>query len=95
MIHAYLEITLDIAEGDRPQAAAVFFRYRDPFLKTISGAVSKSLLVRTADVQVLHGFTDLGRAEAYLSSPLFTQDVVAALKPFLRHAPEVRIYACE
>ena len=31
-------------------------------------------------------------AQAYLDSPLFTQDVVAGLKPYLNSAPDVRIF---
>jgi hypothetical protein len=41
---------------------------------------------------VLHGFTTVAQAQAYLSSPLFTQDVVAGLKPYLNSAPDVRIF---
>lgn len=43
---AYLEITLKVNENDRAAAAAVYTKYRQPFLDTISGAVSKQLLVR-------------------------------------------------
>jgi hypothetical protein len=50
------------------------------------------LLVRDEDVQVLHGFTTVAQAQAYLSSPLFMQDVVAGLKPYLNSAPDVRIF---
>ena len=59
---AYLEITLKVAAKDRPSAAAVYTKYKLPFLKTIAGAQSKMLLLRDEDgedVQVLHGF-DLG-----------------------------------
>ena len=58
----------------------------------IDGAISKELLIRDEDVQVLHGFKTVAQAQAYLHSPLFTQDVVAELKPYLNRAPEVRIY---
>ncbi|MEV6982131.1 hypothetical protein AB0M95_12840 [Sphaerisporangium sp. NPDC051017] len=43
-------------------------------------------------MQVLHGFATAADAKAYLSSELFTQDVVAALQPYLNGAPDVRIY---
>ena len=43
-------------------------------------------------MQVLHGFNTREQAQAYLSSDLFTQDVVEALKPYLNSAPDVRIY---
>jgi len=90
---AYLEITLTIDEADRPAAAAVYQQYRQPFLDTISGATSKALLVREKDVQVLHGFGSTDEAEAYLSSELFTKDVVGGLSPLLKADPEIRIYA--
>ena len=89
---AYLEITLKIAESDRQSAAAVYSKYKQPFLDSISGAGSKELLLRDDDVQVLHGFDSVESAQSYLSSTLFTQDVVGALKPFLQGDPEIRIY---
>jgi hypothetical protein len=72
----------------------VYRTYREPFLKTIPGAVSKELLVRDEDVQVLHGFGNAEQAREYLQSSLFQNDVVTALKPFLAAEPEIRIYSC-
>ncbi|KHL04058.1 hypothetical protein [Sinomonas humi] len=89
---AYLQITLDIDPSDRPSAAAVYEKYKKPFLETISGAQSKELLLRDDDVQVLHGFGSVQCAQSYLSSELFTQDVVTALKPYLKADPDIRIY---
>jgi hypothetical protein len=89
---AYLEITLKIAEQDRATAAGVYTKYKAPFLNSIPGAKSKALLVRSEDVQVLHGFETVDQANAYLSSKLFNDDIVVALKPLLRADPEVRIY---
>ena len=89
---AYLQITLDISNENRAAAAGVYQKYKTPFLTTIEGATSKELLVRDEDVQVLHGFTTVAQAQAYLSSPLFMQDVVAGLKPYLNSAPDVRIF---
>ncbi len=89
---AYLEITLTIDEVDRPAAAGVYVKYEKPFLDTVSGAVSKELLLRGDDVQVLHGFTAKGDAEGYLKTKLFEEDVVSALKPYLKADPDVRIY---
>lgn len=63
-----------------------------PFLDTITGAQSKDLLIREEDVQVLHGFDTVANAEAYLSSELFTKDVVGGLSPLLQADPEIRIY---
>ncbi|MGY9519968.1 hypothetical protein ACTM6F_00910 [Citrobacter freundii] len=89
---AYLQITLDISNENRAAAAGVYQKYKTPFLTTIEGTTSKELLVRDEDVQVLHGFTTVAQAQAYLNSQLFTQDVVAGLKPYLNSAPDVRIY---
>jgi hypothetical protein len=89
---AMLQITLKIAHADRPAAAAIYQKYKAPFLDTIAGAKSKVLLVREEDVQVLHGFDSARDASAYLTSALFTADVVGSLAPLLAAAPEVRIY---
>lgn len=89
---AYLEITLKVDDADRPKAAGVYQEYKQPFLDTIKGATSKQLLVRDHDVQVLHGFATAEDAQAYLSSELFTQDVVGGLSPLLKAEPDIRIY---
>ncbi|TDG05796.1 hypothetical protein E1N52_22995 [Paraburkholderia guartelaensis] len=89
---AYLQITLKIAASKRAAAAGVYRQYKTPFLETIAGAKSKELLVREADVQVLHGFDSVEHAQAYLESALFTTDVVGALGPLLDDVPEVRVY---
>jgi quinol monooxygenase YgiN len=89
---AYLEISLKIEPGKRSAAAAVYKKYRQPFLDRIAGAHSKQLLVRDEDVQVLHGFDNAANARAYLASSLFSRDVVSELKPLLNKEPEVRIY---
>lgn len=88
----YLQITLKVANANRPTAAGVYEKYKAAFLNTIAGAKTKELLVRDDDVQVLHGFDSLDNANAYLSSALFNADVVEALKPLLDAAPDVRIY---
>ena len=92
---AYLEITLRVDPQDRPAAAAIYAKYKTPFLTKIPGAKSKELLVRDDDVQVLHEFATRKQAEAYLSSDIFTQDVVVSLKPLLKASPEVRIYSAD
>lgn len=88
----YLQITLEIAQANRAAAAAVYQKYKAPFLNSIEGAKSKELLVRDEDVQVQHGFDTLEHANAYLQSDLFTADVVGGLAPLLDAAPDVRIY---
>lgn len=90
---AYLEITLDIKTENRGSAAGIYLKYKQPFLTQIDGATSKELLIRTEDVQVLHGFESEDKAKAYLTTKLFENDVVRELKPFLESNPEVRIYS--
>ncbi|MGP4086415.1 hypothetical protein [Streptomyces sp. KR55] len=89
---AYLEITLQVESANRVAAAGVYEKYKQPFLDTVPGAISKQLLVRDEDVQVLHGFQTVADAKAYLASDLFTRDVVGGLSPLLKAAPEVRVY---
>ncbi len=92
MTKAYLEITMKIAGDNRAKAGAVYNQYKQPFLTTIPGALSKTLLVRNEDVQVLHGFESRAASEQYLKSALFSHDVVGALQPYLMADPEIRIY---
>lgn len=89
---AYLEITLKIANENRPAAAGVYNDYRQLFLTQIAGAKSKELLIRDEDVQVLHGFDTTANANAYLGSEMFNADVVKGLAPYLMADPEIRIY---
>jgi hypothetical protein len=89
---AYLEITLQIDPEDRAAAAAVYSKYKAPFLRDVAGAQSKDLLVRDEDVQVLHGFDSVAHANAYLASDLFTGDVVGELGPLLNGDPDIRVF---
>ena len=90
---AYLQITLKIKNENRAAAAAIYSKYKQPLLDSVSGATSKALLIRDDDVQVLHGFSSEEKAEAYLSSELFANDAVRELKDLLDADPEVRIYS--
>jgi hypothetical protein len=89
---AYLEITLKVDPEDRPAAAGVYNKYKQPFLTGVPGAQSKDLLVRDEDVQVLHGFESVAHANDYLASELFTGDVVRELGPLLQADPEIRVF---
>ncbi|MGP1458355.1 MAG: hypothetical protein ACTTKL_03480 [Treponema sp.] len=92
-VNAYLEITMKIEDVNRAAAAKVYANYREPFLKTIKGALTKELLVRDEDVQVLHGFDSAENAKAYLSSDMFKDDVFTGLKPLWAAEPDVRIFS--
>nr|WP_052466692.1 hypothetical protein [Beduini massiliensis] len=85
-------VTIKIKNAVRGDAAKIYSDYKLPFLETIEGAMTKDLLIRDEDVQVLHGFDTIEHAQAYLSSPLFQNDVFVSLKPLWSSEPEVRIY---
>lgn len=91
-VKAYLEITMKISEENRPAAAKVYNDYRQPFLDTIKGALTKNLLIRDEDVQVLHGFDSAENAATYLKSEMFNNDVFVGLKPLWNADPDVKIY---
>lgn len=93
MTKAYLEITMYVSDANRPAAAGVYNKYKQPFLDEIKGATSKELLIRDEDVQVLHGFTSVEEANAYLKTNLFNNDVVKELSPLFDKAPEIKIYS--
>ena len=91
-VKTYLEITMFVDEKNRSAAAKVYSDYCEPFLKTIKGALTKELLVRKEDVQVIHGFDSMENAKAYLDSELFKEDVFTGLKPTWSRDPYVRFY---
>lgn len=92
-VKAYLEITMKINDANRGAAAKVYTDYRQPFLDQINGAMTKELLIRDEDVQVLHGFDSVESAKAYLESRMFQEDVFVGLKPLWSADPDVRIYS--
>jgi hypothetical protein len=83
---------MQIDSRDRAAAAAVYSKYKAPFLRDVAGAQSKELLIRDEDVQVLHSFDSADQARAYLASGLFTSDVVGELGPLLTSAPDIRVF---
>ena len=91
-VKAYLEISMQIADENRSAAANVFFKYKEEFLKNIQGAITKDLLIRKEDIQVIHGFDSVANAENYLLSDLFKNDVYIELKALWQTDPEVKIY---
>lgn len=91
-VKAYLQVTMFIDSENRPSAAKVYTDYRQTFLDTIEGALSKELLIRDEDVQVIHGFDNMEHAKAYLDSDLFNNEVAAGLKPIWAKDPDIRFY---
>lgn len=86
--NAYLEITMKIENASRPAAAKIYTDYRQPFLDTIEGALTKELLIRDEDVQVLHGFDSAEHAQAYLSSELSKMIYSSVLSLFGAQTPK-------
>lgn len=91
-VNAYLEITMKIDNNNRQAAGKIYTDYRGPFLEKIKGALTKDLLIRDEDVQVLHGFASVEDAKAYLTSEMFKNDVFVGLQPLWNGDPEVKIY---
>lgn len=91
-VKAYFEANMTINPENRAAAAEVYSTYRQPFLDDIEGALTKELLIRNEDVQVIHGFDSLEHAKAYLESDLFTQKVAPALQPTWAADPDLRFY---
>lgn len=91
-VKAYLAITMTINPEMREAAAKVYTDYRQPFLDTIEGALTKELLVCDEDVQVLHGFDSMEHAKAYLTTELFTKHVAPGLQPTWAADPDIRFY---
>ena len=69
----YLQITLQVADKNRQAAAGVYTKYKGPFLDTVAGAESKSLLVRDEDVPVPLCFN------FYLHNAMFIRDCPSKL----------------
>lgn len=91
-VKAYLEAIMTIEPENRAAAAEVYTTYRQPFLDDIEGALTKELLVRDEDVQVIHGFDSMEHAKAYLESDLFTSKVAPGLQPLWTADPDIRFY---
>ena len=92
-VKAYLQVTMKINAENRPAAAHIYTTYRQPFLDTIPGALTKELLIRDEDVQVIHGFDSMDHARAYLGSALFREKVAPGLQPTWAEAPDIRFYS--
>lgn len=91
-VKAYLQVIMTIDPENRPAAAKVYNDYRQPFLDTVEGALTKECLIRDEDVQVTHGFDSLEHAKAYLDTELFTTKVAPGLQPTWAADPDIRFY---
>lgn len=77
-VQAYLEITMVINPENRPAAARVYTDYRQPFLGTIEGALTKELLIRDEDAQVIHGFDSMEHAQRHTSKPICSKTMFSS-----------------
>lgn len=91
-VKAYLQVIMTIDPENRPAAAKVYNDYRQPFLDTVEGALTKECLIRDEDVQVIHGFDSLEHAKAYPDTELFTTKVAPGLQPTWAANPDIRFY---
>ena len=91
-VKAYMEVIMYISEENRPAAAKVYNDYRQPFLDEVEGALTKELLIRDEDVNVIHGFDSMEHAKAYLETELFTEKVAPGLQPLWDKDPDIRFY---
>ena len=91
-VKAYLQVIMTIDPENRPAAAKVYNDYRQPFLDTVEGALTKECLIRDEDVQVIHGFDSLEHAKAYLDTELFTTKVAPGLQLTWAADPDIRFY---
>lgn len=91
-VKAYLQVIMTIDPENRPAAAKVYNDYRQSFLDTVEGALTKECLIRDEDVQVIHGFDSLEHAKAYLDTELFTTKVAPGLQPTWAANPDIRFY---
>lgn len=91
-VKAYLEIIMKINPENREATAKVYNDYRQPFLDNIKGALTKELLIRDEDVQVIHGFDSMENAKAYLETEMFENDVAKGLQPTWADEPDIRFY---
>ncbi len=92
MAKAYLQITLKVNAVDKGAVSGVYHKFRALFLEQIQGATSIELLIGDEYIQLLHSFDTAEEAEAFLSTELYNNDMLVALKPFIVDTPEVRIY---
>ena len=83
---------MTINPENRPAAAKIYFDYRQPFLDNIEGALTKELLIRDEDVQVIHGFDSMEHARAYLETDVFKTKVAPGLQPTWAAEPDIRFY---
>ncbi|OOG18990.1 hypothetical protein BWD42_03265 [Sphingobacterium sp. CZ-UAM] len=92
MAKAYLQITLKINPSEKGAVTGIYNKFQDAFLDQIKGAIAMELLVGDEHVQLLHVFDTAEDAHVFLSTELFNNDILVALKSLAVDTPEIRIY---
>lgn len=92
MVKAYLLITLNVRTTDRGATSTIHDKFKSSFLDQITGGISTELLISQDNVLLLNGFANAEDANAFLSTELYNNGILAALKPFLLDNPKNNIY---
>ncbi|PUV23897.1 MULTISPECIES: hypothetical protein [Sphingobacterium] len=93
MAKAYLQVTLKINNSDKGAVSGIFDKFRDSFIDQIKGATSIELLIGDGYIQLLHVFDTVEDAHAFLSTELYNNNILFALKSLMVDTPQVSIYA--
>ena len=92
MTTAYLQIVLKANSSSRGELTNTYNKLRDLFPEQIKGAKTQELLLSDEEVQLLYGFDTFEDAEAFLSTELYNNIILPALKPLISNNPEIKIY---
>ncbi|MGJ1290427.1 hypothetical protein I6I97_21535 [Sphingobacterium multivorum] len=92
MTTAYLQIVLKMNSSNRGELTSTYHKFKDLFREQIKGAKTQELLFSDEDIQLLYGFDTYEDAEAFLSTELYNNIILVALKPLISNNPEIKIY---
>ncbi|WP_433900269.1 hypothetical protein [Sphingobacterium puteale] len=93
MAKAYLQVTLKINNSDKGAVSGIYEKFRDSFIDQIKGATSIELLIGDGYIQLLHVFDTAEDAQAFLSTELYNNNILFALKSLMVDTPRVSIYS--
>ncbi|WP_312743435.1 hypothetical protein [Sphingobacterium multivorum] len=91
MTTAYLQIVLKMNSSNRGELTSTYNKFKDLFREQIKGAKTQELLFSDEDIQLLYGFDTYEDAEAFLSTELYNNIILVALKPLISNNPEIKI----
>lgn len=91
MTTAYLQIVLKMNSSNRGELTSTYHKFKDLFREQIKGAKTQELLFSDEDIQLLYGFDTYEDAEAFLSTELYNNIILVALKPLISNNPEIKI----